>query len=167
MKGITLFSDVFSLFVLIGVIMLASVLLWAFIVVYNVQEKLGFVNPRIVELTLLFNPIKYDMTIISLLEYEYNGIPIKKILNAVAIQENTTVWIEGEEIDASIVCENFLSSRIDEPYMLKIIPKQELIIVGQIMPSIPETPLHVQETSTKLFLLDGENVELKLLVYAG
>jgi len=166
MKGITLFSDIFSIFVLIGVIMLATLLIWAFIVIYSFEAQLGVATPRTVELTLFFNPLKYDTTIMSLLEYEYEGIPMKKILNAVAIQENTTVWIENKIIDASLVVENFLSSRIDEPFMLKmILPSREIIIVEEVMPPIPG-PLYVQETSTKLFLLDGRNVELKLLVYA-
>ncbi|MBU0757928.1 MAG: hypothetical protein KKF44_07695 [Nanoarchaeota archaeon] len=166
MKGFQLFSDIFSIFVLLGVIMLSMLILWAFILLYNVETNLGVATTRTVELTLFFNPVRYDTTLLSLMEYENNGMPIKKILNAVAIQENTVVWLEGNLIDLSSVCENFLSSRIDEPYLLKAVTgTREIIIVQENMPSLPRTPLRVQESSTKLFTLDGTDVELKLWVY--
>lgn len=166
MKGFQLFADVFSIFVLLGVIMLSMLILWAFIVLYNIELNLGIANTRTVELTLFFNPMKYDTTLMSLLEYEYDGIPIRKILNAVAIQENSIIWLDDKLIDTGSVCQGFLSSRIDEPYILKIVfGEKEILIVNNEMPLVPHTPLRFQESSTKLFSLDGTDVELKLLVY--
>ena len=111
MKGFQLFADVFSIFVLLGVIMLSMLILWAFIVLYNIELNLGIANTRTVELTLFFNPMKYDTTLMSLLEYEYDGIPIRKILNAVAIQENSIIWLDDKLIDTGSVCQGFLSSK--------------------------------------------------------
>jgi len=172
MKGFTLFADIFSVFVLIGIIMLVSILLWTFILIYDVESKLGFANVRPVELTMFFNPIKYDTTLMSLLEYNSNGIPIRKILNAVAIQEKKTdVWIDNQEItDVGVICEDFLSNPLDpkikDPYILKItLPSKEIEIVNKGIPSLSGTTTHLQEVTTKLFLLDGRDAELKLLVY--
>lgn len=168
MKGFSLYADLLSIFILIGIIMLASLLLWTLIIIYNVEINLGTARPRTIELTFFFNPVKYDTTLMSFLETQHNGIPMKKILNAVAIQENSIVWLEGKEInDLSTFCDNFLSPKIgSNPYILKVVlPSKEIILVEKPMPSFPDTPLHLQETTSKLFLLDGSTADMKLLVF--
>jgi hypothetical protein len=121
-------------------------------------------------LTIFSNPVKYDATLSALLESSYDGIQVKKILEAVAIQENTSVWVDdgtsNKLVDANLACKNFLSPVINEPYVLKVVlSTKEIMVVENTIPSMPNMPTHFQETSTKLFLLNGDDAELKLLVY--
>ncbi len=91
-------------------------------------------------------------------------MPMKKLLNAVAIQNNTTVWMpeangnNGGFINVSIISNNFLDDLlIGKIYLLKI-RNPEIIIVES------ETSSLWQKISTELFLLDGKPVDLDLYV---
>ncbi len=85
---------------------------------------------------------------------------MKKILNAVVIQNNTTVWMPdiNKFVDASDVSENFLdqifSGRI---YLLKT-RDPEIIICSSGKSN------YWQKTSTELFSLNGKPVDLELYV---
>jgi len=165
MKGIALFADLLSLLMLLAIIMFMTILVWSFIIIHQVEANFGIASPRVVELTLFYYPLKYDTTMLALLEYNYNGIPMKKIFEVAAIQESSKVWIEGQEIDVAQISKSFLSSRIDKTYLLKIVlPTKEIEIIENSIPYSSSKPTSIQETSTKLFLLDGEVADLKLLV---
>lgn len=165
MKGITLFADILSVIVLLAIIMFMSLIVWSYIILHQVYVNFGIATPRTVELTLFYLPVKYDTTMLAFLEFEYNGIPMKKILEAAAIQESTNIWLEGKEIDVATASGNFLSSRIDKPFILKIVlPHKEIKIIENEIKSSISKPTSVQEASTKLFLLNGEVAELQLIV---
>jgi hypothetical protein len=165
MKGIDLFATTFSILILLAMIMLMTLLVWSFIIVHQVEADFHIANPRTVELTIFYLPVKYDSTIMAFLEYKDNGLPMKKILEAAAIQEDTNIWIEGKSIDVTVASKNFLLSRINKPFILKLVlPDKEIKIIDNNILSSISTPTAIQETSAKLFLLNGEIAELKLLV---
>jgi hypothetical protein len=157
MKGITLFSDLFVLFMLIVVIILMCSLVWVFTEIYGVEASLGLVSPRTVTLRIFFNPIKYESALSAFLELKYEGMSMKKILNVVAIQKNTNIWIDGKSIDATQVSKTFLDQMINKPYLLKI-REPEIVIASSL------SALNWQKVSTKLFLLDGKYVDLEFYV---
>ena len=165
MKGISLFADFVSLIILLAIIMFMTILVWSFIILQTVEERFGVTTPRTVELTLFYLPMKYDTALLAFLEYNYDGVPMKKIIEAAAIQESTNVWIEGKNIDLETASGNFLLSKIENPFLLKIVlPNKEIIIIDNKIKSPITKPTSLQESSTKLFLLNGEIGELKLLV---
>jgi hypothetical protein len=145
--------------------MLGTLVIWSLIIFYQAELTLGIATPRTVQLTMFYLPAKYDSTMLAFLESEYEGLPMKKILEAVAIQENATIWLEGKSINATIASEGFLSPRMSKSFILKIVlPDKEIMIIKNNIISSIEKPTSVQESSTKLFLLNGEVVDLKLLV---
>ena len=164
MRGIELFSDLFLLFILIIVVIIVTSLVWVFTEIKVVGSALGIINPREATIRILFNPVKYESTLLTFLELRHDGIPMKKILNAVAIQNNTTVWLpdanggKGDFIDASVVSKNFLDEIIKSNIYLLKIRDPEIIIVESGSSS------RWQKTSTELFLLDGKPVDLDLYV---
>ena len=159
MKGITLLSDFFLLIILIIVIIMMSGLLWVIMLIYGVEAQLGFVNPREVTLRVLFNPLKYESVLLTFLELEHQGIRMKKILNSVAIQNSLNVWVDGKPIDASEVSEEFLNQLLEgRTYLLKIVKPEIIIAKSTVLSS------SLQKTSTKLFLLNGNFVELEFYV---
>jgi hypothetical protein len=165
MKGIALFADILSLLILLAIIMFMTILVWSFIILHQVEVNLGVATPRTVELTLFYLPVKYDTMMLAFLENTYNGIPIKRIIEAAAIQENTDVWIEGNDINLTTVSKNYLSARIDKPFILKIVlPDKEIKIIENEIKSSVSKPTSIQESTVKLFLLNGEIADLKLLV---
>jgi uncharacterized membrane protein len=165
MKGVTLFADVVSVLVLLAIIMLSTLLVWGLILLQNVTTFVGIISPRSVELTIFHLPTKYDTTLLALLEYKVQGIAMKRWLEAAAIQESKVVWLDGKTIDAEEESRDFLAASIDNPYLLKIVlPNKELIVVENEIFSSLSRPTSIQETTAKLFLLNGEVVDLKLLV---
>jgi hypothetical protein len=160
MKGVELFSDIFLLFVL----MAATVLIVAFVyyawLAYGIESALGLVNPRKIEMRILYYPVKYDSTLLTFLELTdtNSGLQMKKLLIAAAIQSNTDIWIEGNSIDVSRVSERFLDDMITGSYVLKT-SDPEMIIAedGKVSTTL-------QKVSTKLFDLDGYPVDLELYV---
>lgn len=163
MKGITLLSDIFLIFALLALTVITTLFIWYLIIIYEVESALNVATPRNVELKLFFKPVKYDNIMLSFLEYEYESIPMKKIVSAVAIQNSTDIWIEGKFIDAKAVSENLLSKVIDKEYLLKISPQEiQLAKSGDLVSTGP--PLEIQKISTELFLLDGEAIDLQLFV---
>jgi len=164
MKGIDLLADIFLFIVLLMVTILMSALIWVFTVVYGVEASFGLVNPRTVTMTVLFKPINYESTFISFLECDYVApsgrvIPMKKILNAVAIQNTTIIWLDGESIDAEATTTTLLNKMSDKPYLLKIV-KPEIIIAEHNFQQLQQ----FQKTNTKLFLLNGNYVDLEFYV---
>lgn len=167
MKGITLLSDMFLLLTLMALIIMMAALVWGIILIHGVMGQLGFSSPRNVEFTVLLNPVKYDVTLSAFLESEYKGILVKKIINAAVIQEKVTdIWVDGKFIDMQTVSDEFFSKTLDEdgngiidnPYLLKT-RKPELIL-GEF-----ETlTSNLQKASTKVFLLNGESVDLDFYV---
>jgi hypothetical protein len=169
MKGMTLLSDIFLLLMLIGLIIIMSSLVWAIILIHGVMGQLGLSSPRNVEFTVLLNPIRYDTTLLAFLESNYQGIPVKEIINAAVIQKKTIdIWVEGKFIDMQTVSNDFFSKAldankdgtIDSPYLLKI--RDPEMILGQY----GSLTSNLQRVSTKVFLLDGKSVDLYLYVSA-
>lgn len=159
MKGIELLSDLFILFMLIIIVILMCGLIWAFTLIYGVESSLGLVNPRQVTLRILFQPLKYESVLLTFLELEHQEMPMKKILNVVAIQGTTDIWIDGKTIDAKSVSEGFLTEILEEKtYLLKTINPEIIIARSSTLSS------SLQKVSTKLFLLDGESINLELYV---
>ena len=160
MKGIFLLSSLFTFIILIIVIIMMTSLIWIFTEIYVVEESLGLVNPREVEIRILFNPARYESALLSFLELEHQGIPMKKILNAVAIQNSAEVWIPKikDSIVVSDISRDFLNDMLNgKPYLLKI--REPEIIIG----AFSESSIW-QKVSTKAFLLNGEPVDLELYV---
>jgi len=157
MKGVTLFSDLFVLFILIVVVILMCGLIWVFTMIYSVEATLGFANPREVTLRIFFNPLKYESVLLSFLELKHQEISMKEILTLVAIQNNTNIWVDGKNIDAKAVSEDFLGKMLEKPYLLKTVDPQITIASYSYSSSW-------QKISTKLFLLNGEAVDLEFYV---
>jgi hypothetical protein len=165
MRGVTLFADVVSVLVLLAIIMLSTLLVWGLILLQNASTAIGIISPRTVELTIFHLPTKYDTTLLALLEYKVQGIAMKRLLEAAAIQESKVVWLEGKTINVETESRNFLAASITNPYLLKIVlPNKELVIVDNEILSSLSRPTSIQETGAKLFLLNGKVVDLKLLV---
>jgi len=166
MKGITLISDIFLMISLLAITVIMSLFIWGLITIFNVESKFypgNMPTTRNVELKLFFKPVTYESLMSAFLEYESQGIKMKKILNAVAIQGKTDVWLEGKWIDAKAVSEGFLTPQIDKEYMLKI---GDIIIAEHgNLPSISGSlPLGIQKVSTFLFTLNGKEVYMQLFV---
>jgi len=159
MKGVTLISDVFLIICLLSIIVIMTLFIWALIMIHQVEYKL-YPTPRTVELKLFFRPVNYDAIMSAFLEYENEGITMKKILNAVAIQGKTDIWLDGKPINAKAVSEGFLTPQINKDYLLKI----GEITVAESRTLSSETVLGLQKVSTELFLLNGEKVYLQLFV---
>lgn len=163
MRGVSLLSDMFLLIIIMVEVILMVGIIWVFQSVYGVESSLGLVNPRYVTLNVLFKPAKYESTFLSFLELDcttcIQKISMKEIMNAVAIQESTTVEVKGEVIDAIQASEDLLNQMLDKKsYLLKIRNPQMVIAESQVLPA------SLQKVSTKLLLLDGEDVDLDLYV---
>ncbi len=166
MKGITLISDIFLMVSLLGIAVIMSLFIWALITIFNVESKFvpgGMPTTRNVELKLLFKPANYESLMSVFLEYESQGIKMKKILNAVAIQGKTDIWLEGKTIDAKTVSETFLTPQINKDYILKI---GDIIVAehGSLSSLSGSLPLGIQKVSTFLFTLNGKEVFMQLFV---
>ncbi len=145
---------------IMGTAAIMITIIWAMMQVRGIDAFLGIYAPRNVELKIHSNPTKYDAMILTFLEYEHEGIPMKKILNAVAIQDNTNIWIDDKWIDVKLVSEEFLGREIDRPYLLKIRdPELEIASSGDEI-----VVMGIQKVSQKVFLLDGEGVDLELYI---
>jgi len=160
-------NDLFLLFVLIGLVIMMTALVWGIIFIHGVAAQLNLHSPRNVEFTVLLNPVKYDTTLSAFLEYEYQGIPVKKIINAAVIQEKVTdIWVDGNFIDMQTVSDEFFSRALDEdndgtidnPYLLKTRNPELILGEYEILTS------NLQKVSTKVFLLEGESVDLDFYV---
>jgi hypothetical protein len=164
MKGISLLSDLFLLLTLIGLTIMMTLFVWYLILLYEfVITPVGLSTPREVTLRLVTKPAEYDSLMLSFLELDYNGIKMKRIVNAAAIQGKTDIWLDGQNINAKSVAEGFLATMIDKDYLLKISP-QEIVLADDGTLESSNTPLGIQKVSTELFLLNGEAVELQLFV---
>ncbi|MEM3609831.1 MAG: hypothetical protein QW076_02910 [Candidatus Anstonellales archaeon] len=166
MKATSMVADLFMIIALLAVTILMTLFIWALIEIYEVEKYLGVVTPRKAEFDIFITPITYDTQFSAFLEFEKDGIPIKKLLEVAVIQNSTTVWLNGKFIDVSAATLEFLYPMLKKDYLLKIVfPYSELIVssFGNLK-SIEEKPLPVQKVSTKLFLLNGEVVDLQLLV---
>jgi hypothetical protein len=128
MKGISLLSDLFLLLTLIGLTIMMTLFVWYLILLYEfVITPVGLSTPREVTLRLVTKPAEYDSLMLSFLELDYNGIKMKRIVNAAAIQGKTDIWLDGQNINAKSVAEGFLATMIDKDYLLKISP-QEIVL---------------------------------------
>lgn len=161
MKGII--AGIFLLIMLIIVVLLISGLIWVFTGIYGVESHLGLAGPREVALNVLFKQTTLESTLLSFLELEYQGIPMKKILNAVVIQCKTDVWVENEFINAEEAAKHYFEDPVEgmlksKRYLLKI-RNPEIIIAKS-----EDLPRSLQKVSTKLFLLNGDDVDLELYV---
>jgi hypothetical protein len=165
MKGVTLFADVISVLVLLAVIMISVLIIWWLILIRNVEVWAGAASPRMVDLTVYYLPAKYDAILMTFLESQSNGVSMKRALEAAAIQESKMVWLDGQNVDVGDAATTFLSS-IGKPYILKIVlPNKEVLIANnEEIKSAASRPTELQQTSEKLFLLNGEVVDLELLV---
>ena len=145
---------------IIVVILLVSGLIWIFTEIYGVGAKLGAINPREVTLRIFFKPVEDESVLLSFLESTYQGIPMKRIINVVAVQGTTDIWLDNKFIDAKRASEYFLDQVYPgRGYMLKFSNPE--IIIAESAISLKKD---LQIVSTKLFLLDGSDVTLQLLV---
>jgi hypothetical protein len=163
MKG-GILAGLFLVLMTIMIVLIVSGLIWVFTEIYGVSAKLGLVNPREVTLRVFFKPLEDDSVMLSLLEHEYvsgsTRIPMKRILNAVAIQGTTSIWLDNNFIDVKSEVGGILNKvYFDRGYLLKI-SNPELIIAS----SQRGVKKDLQTVSTKLFLLDGKTIDLQLLV---
>jgi len=160
MKGVTLLSDIFTMFMVVIVIIIISSLIWIFTEIYVVSSQLGVVKPREATIRIFYNPVKYESTLLAFLELEYQGISMKKILNAVAIQEDKRVWLPefNKFVDVSSIAAVFFNQMLpDKAYILKIRDPEVVIDTSS-------SSSHWQKTSIELFVLDGKPVDLELYV---
>jgi hypothetical protein len=163
MKG-NILSGLFLILMTIMIILIVSGLIWVFTEIYGVEARLGLVNPRQVTLRVFFEPLEDDSALLSFLECQYDSgstkITMKKLLTAVAIQGNTTVWLDGNLINVSSEAKKLLDEVYpDRGYILKI-SNPEIIIATSCAPVQKD----LQVVKTKLFLLDGNSVDLELYV---
>lgn len=164
MKGITLLSDIFLIIVLLAITVIMSVFIWALIITFTAESKLmpgGMPTTRNVELTMVIKPITYDSLMSAFLECDYQGMPMKEILEAVAIQQNNIVWLEGSTINASLASESFLTPQINGIYLLKV---GDVTVVESGQMDSTNAPLGAQKVSTELFTLNGKDVYMQLFV---
>jgi hypothetical protein len=162
MKGIEIFSDLFLLFMLIIVVIIMTTLIWILTEIRVVASDVGAVRSRDVDIRILFNPVRYDSALLTLLELRDPtwGIPMKKLLNAAAIQNTTNVWLPEAKsfINVSARSKTFLDEILNgKIYLLKI--RDPEIIIAEFGSSST-----LQKTSTELFLLNGKTVDLELYV---
>lgn len=157
MKGFTLLSDIFMLFTLIGVSVLMVTFVYVIWLTHGTLSKLGITGPQQIALTLFYKPVQYDSTLMSFLELTNSSIPMKDLLEQVAIQNSTYIWLNGESIDVSSVSNRFMKEILNRPYILKIV-KPEITIASNGFSKSYE------KISTKLFLLDGKYVSLEFYV---
>ncbi len=160
MKGISIFSDLFTTFMLIIVVIFMCALIWIFTEIYVLGSMFGAIQPREATVRVLYSPVKYESALLTFLELRHQGIKMKKILNAVAIQNTTDVWIPeiGDFVDSSQVSEDFLDQIfVGDIYLLKI-RDPEIIICSSGKSN------YWQKTSTELFLLNGKPIDLELYV---
>jgi len=155
MKGIELFGDILMLIMLIAMVVLLNLLIWTLI---TLQHYTGLSSVRNIELNIHTTPSTLSSSFLAFLELNYNGIPMKKILTAVAVQQNTNIWIDGQQIDATDVSKRFLDSMFSQPYMLKINNPEIIIAKSGTLSS------QFFKTSTKIFTLDGAALDLQLFV---
>ena len=135
-------------------------LIWIFTEIYVIGKMAGVIHPREATVRVLYSPVKYESALLTFLELEHRGIKMKKILNAVAIQNDTWVWMPDvqEFVDASLVSRNFLDQIFPGNIYLLKIRDPEIIICSS------GTSDYWQKTSTELFLLNGKPVDLQLYV---
>ncbi len=160
MKGIELLSDLFSVFVLIIIIIIMVSLIWIFTEIKFVAYGTGLVKARDVTIRILFNSVKYDSVLLTFLELRPQGIPMKKILNAAAIQNTTRPWMPETSsfVNAAQMSDDVLNQLLEgKSYLLKI--RNPEIVIAQSGNSYDW-----QKTSTELFLLNGKPVDLELYV---
>jgi hypothetical protein len=162
MKGIESLSDLFLLFMLIIVVIIMTTLIWVLTEIRVVASSVGALRARDVDIRILFNPVRYDSALLTLLELRDPtwGIPMKKLLNAVAIQNTTNVWLPEAKsfIDVSAISKTFLDEILNGKVCLLKIRDPEIIIYKS------GTASTLQKTSTELFLLNGKIVDLELYV---
>jgi hypothetical protein len=159
MKGITLLQDTFMILAIMGTAAIMIAIIWAMMSIRGIDAYLGLYSPRRIEINVLSNPTKYDAMLLSFLEYEYQGMPMKKLLNAVAIQGKTDIWIDGKTIDVRSVSENFLK-KLKRPYLLKM--RNPEIIIAESNNEI--YVMDIQKVSEDIFLLNGEVAQIELYI---
>ena len=151
-----LFKKLFEFFaeLVIGVFMLS--LVWISLQAFN---SVGSINNRIVNLQILYDPAEYGVATIVFLELHYQGIPMKKIINAVAVQGSRQVYVEGKIIDSKIASENLLKNIIPAKNVFLKISNPEIIITGS-----PDRLENLQKISVPINTFDKETAHLELYV---
>jgi hypothetical protein len=166
MKGIEMFSDLFLLFMLVIVIIIMTTLIWVLTEVRVAAYGVGTARPRDVNIRILFNPVRYDSALLTFLELRdpTYGISMKKLLNLVAIQNNSRVWVpeinggSGGFVDVSVASKNILDEILNGKIYLLKIRDPEIIIAES------GTSSTFQKTSIELFLLNGKTADLEFYV---
>jgi hypothetical protein len=165
MKGISLMSDVFLIFALLSITVILTTIIWVLIIVHEAESRLFIASPRNVELRLFTMPLEYETTLLAFLEFEKDGIKMKKLLEAAAIQHSTTVWVDGKTVDVKAASDEFLQPIINKDYVLRICCGSLEVKISEFVKSTSlPVPLPTQKASAELFLLDGKTVNLQLFV---
>lgn len=163
MKGITLISDIFLLLVQLSITIIMVLFINALIITFQVENKLtngGMPTTRNIEMRLFIKPVNYDALMSSFLEYEIQGVKVKRLLSAAAIQGSTNVWLEGKTIDVSAAADEFFKSNA-KSYILKL---GDMTVSSGGELSSSSSPLGLQKISTFAILLDGKETYLQLFV---
>jgi hypothetical protein len=163
MKGISLLQDSIMVISTLALVTIMALFVWGLVATFETMDKIlpeGMPTTRSVEMSLYIKPARYESMMSAFLESEYNGVKMKDVLYAVAIQRSTDVWF-GQDIDASYAAHAFFDSRINRYYILKI---DDIIIAEEGTLLTSGSPTGLQRVSVDMFLLNGEKSYLQLFV---
>jgi hypothetical protein len=161
MKGMDFWAELYTFFITIISIIIVCTLLLIVTQIAMVGNLLGITSARGAAITVFYKPVTYETTLLTFTELSYDNIPMKRILNAVAIQRTTSPWMPEANnfVDADAAADDLLDKTIlgGKIYLLKI-RDPEIIITSSGQASV------WQKVSTELFLLNGQPVDLELYV---
>lgn len=155
MKGMSLFSDLFMVFALIAVSLLFTAFLWAVVTVYTIAGP----NAREITIYAFDYPIKNDGSLLALLEFTSNGIPMKELITQAAIQQSSSITYKGNDYDIKTISEGYLDEMFPGKKYLFVLRDPE-IKLGET-DTLSDT---LSIVSTDIFLPNNKKVELELLV---
>jgi len=146
MKGVSLFSDIFMLFVLMATMILISGLLWSVMVAYT----LGFDSERNVAIGYFEAPLRNDGTLLAFLETTVDGIPLKTLVAQAAVEGSPIINHNGVDYDLEEISRETLNKIYkskfykDKKYLLKITNPEIVLAKSNKLPTTE------QKTSVKL-----------------
>jgi hypothetical protein len=164
MKGISLIQDTFLLICTIAIVVIMTIFVWVLILTFQVEDRLlpgGVPTTRSVEMSMFVKPATYESMMSAFLESEYNGVKVKEIMNAVAIQRSKTVWLRGDIIDSEEVAHDYMDNRIGRYFILKV---DDIVIAERGTLTSSNNPMSFQKVSIRMFMLDGTESFLQLLI---
>ena len=156
MKGVSILSDMFWIFALLGTIIFVTTFIYYTWLAYGITSRLGQTGPREINLQLFIKPVEYNSALLALLETHYDGIPIKRILNAVATQENKIVYIDDKQINAEeAVVQNM---NIQRAYLIRTVDPEVVIAQNGVLKGA------LVKLTTQIFSINGKPTTLEFYV---